>query len=104
MFASLKTPVRQARDRVFALRRIAVSGSVDLDLGRYKQFKEFQKRILVATDLFGRGIDIERATCRNWPGTIGHVSFFPASRGLVLRCLLLNVILGCMGDGWVRLD
>ena len=28
--------------------------------GRYKQFKEFQKRILVATDLFGRGIDIER--------------------------------------------
>ena len=27
----------------------------------YKQFKEFQKRILVATDLFGRGIDIERA-------------------------------------------
>merc|ERR1712224_981446 len=27
---------------------------------RYKQFKEFQKRILVSTDLFGRGIDIER--------------------------------------------
>merc|ERR1711865_300960 len=27
---------------------------------RYKQFKEFQKRILVCTDLFGRGIDIER--------------------------------------------
>ena len=30
---------------------------------RYKQFKEFQKRILVATDLFGRGIDIEREAC-----------------------------------------
>lgn len=29
-------------------------------ISRYKQFKEFQKRILVATDLFGRGIDIER--------------------------------------------
>merc|ERR1719281_1724860 len=29
-------------------------------LNRYKQFKDFQKRILVATDLFGRGIDIER--------------------------------------------
>jgi ATP-dependent RNA helicase UAP56/SUB2 len=29
-------------------------------IGRYKQFKEFQKRIMVATDLFGRGIDIER--------------------------------------------
>lgn len=29
-------------------------------IGRYKAFKEFQKRILVSTDLFGRGIDIER--------------------------------------------
>merc|ERR1712194_917471 len=28
-------------------------------IARYKQFKEFQKRILVSTDLFGRGIDIE---------------------------------------------
>merc|ERR1712222_169383 len=27
---------------------------------RYKQFKEFQKRIMVSTDLFCRGIDIER--------------------------------------------
>merc|ERR1719446_511429 len=27
---------------------------------RYKQFKEFQKRIMVCTDLFGRGIDIDR--------------------------------------------
>jgi len=27
---------------------------------RYKLFKEFNKRILVTTDLFGRGIDIER--------------------------------------------
>merc|ERR1711896_15383 len=29
-------------------------------IGRYKQFKDFQKRIMVSTDLFGRGIDIER--------------------------------------------
>merc|ERR1711982_44886 len=29
-------------------------------IDRYKQFKEFQKRIMVSTDLFGRGIDIER--------------------------------------------
>ncbi|KAI6189218.1 RNA helicase [Aphelenchoides besseyi] len=29
-------------------------------LSRYQQFKDFEKRILVATDLFGRGIDIER--------------------------------------------
>merc|ERR1719191_1066547 len=27
---------------------------------RYKDFKDFKKRIMVATDLFGRGIDIER--------------------------------------------
>merc|ERR1712098_952540 len=29
-------------------------------INRYKQFKEFQKRIMVCTDLFGRGIDSER--------------------------------------------
>merc|ERR1711971_1161606 len=29
-------------------------------LSRYQSFKDFQKRILVATDLFGRGMDIER--------------------------------------------
>merc|ERR1719329_2044911 len=29
-------------------------------IDRYKQFKNFQKRIMVSTDLFGRGIDIER--------------------------------------------
>ena len=29
-------------------------------LKRYKCFKNFEKRILVATNLFGRGMDIER--------------------------------------------
>jgi len=29
-------------------------------LARYKAFKDFEKRILVATNLFGRGMDIER--------------------------------------------
>jgi superfamily II DNA/RNA helicase len=29
-------------------------------LAKYQQFKDFQKRILVATNLFGRGMDIER--------------------------------------------
>lgn len=29
-------------------------------LQRYQQFKDFEKRILVATNLFGRGMDIER--------------------------------------------
>ena len=27
---------------------------------RYKEFKDFNKRICVATDVFGRGIDVER--------------------------------------------
>ena len=34
--------------------------SQDERLAHYKQFKDFQKRILVATNLFGRGMDIER--------------------------------------------
>lgn len=29
-------------------------------IARFKAFKDFSKRILVSTDLFGRGIDIER--------------------------------------------
>lgn len=29
-------------------------------LAKYQAFKNFSKRILVATDLFGRGMDIER--------------------------------------------
>lgn len=29
-------------------------------IARYKSFKEFNKRIMIATDIFGRGIDIER--------------------------------------------
>ena len=32
----------------------------DHSIKRYKEFKEFNKRICVATDVFGRGIDIER--------------------------------------------
>merc|ERR1712139_296190 len=41
---------------------IAIHSGLKQDerINRYKQFKEFQKRIMVATDLFGRGIDIER--------------------------------------------
>jgi ATP-dependent RNA helicase UAP56/SUB2 len=29
-------------------------------IARYKKFKDFEKRILVATDLFGRGMDIQK--------------------------------------------
>merc|ERR1712110_1370418 len=41
---------------------IAIHSGLDQEdrIARYKQFKEFQKRIMVSTDLFGRGIDIER--------------------------------------------
>jgi ATP-dependent RNA helicase UAP56/SUB2 len=33
---------------------------INYSIKRYKEFKEFQTRICVATDVFGRGIDIER--------------------------------------------
>merc|ERR1712076_24602 len=41
---------------------IAIHSGLKQDerIARNKQFKEFQKRIMVSTDLFGRGIDIER--------------------------------------------
>merc|ERR1711907_330992 len=41
---------------------LAIHSGLDQEdrIARYKQFKEFQKRIMVSTDLFGRGIDIER--------------------------------------------
>merc|ERR1739848_450086 len=41
---------------------ISIHGGLNQEerIARYKQFKDFQKRIMVATDLFGRGIDIER--------------------------------------------
>jgi len=29
-------------------------------IARYKSFKDFNKRIMIATDIFGRGIDVER--------------------------------------------
>ncbi|KAI3630397.1 hypothetical protein MIR68_011832 [Amoeboaphelidium protococcarum] len=32
----------------------------DERIKRYKSFKDFEKRIMVATDIFGRGIDVER--------------------------------------------
>lgn len=36
------------------------SACLPSSLSRYQQFKDFQRRILVATNLFGRGMDIER--------------------------------------------
>ena len=34
--------------------------TVLFSISRYSAFKAFEKRILVATDIFGRGIDVER--------------------------------------------
>ena len=34
--------------------------SRSVSISRYSAFKAFEKRILVATDIFGRGIDVER--------------------------------------------
>jgi ATP-dependent RNA helicase UAP56/SUB2 len=34
--------------------------SCSVRIKRYTAFKAFEKRILVATDIFGRGIDVER--------------------------------------------
>ena len=41
---------------------ICIHGALAQDerIKRYQQFKNFEKRILVATDIFGRGIDVER--------------------------------------------
>lgn len=41
-------------------------------ISRFQQFKAFEKRILVATDIFGRGIDVERVNV-----VINYVSSIP---------------------------
>ncbi|KAB8337093.1 hypothetical protein FH972_021397 [Carpinus fangiana] len=44
---------------------IAVHSGVSQEerIKRYQEFKNFNKRICVATDVFGRGIDVERINC-----------------------------------------
>ena len=72
---------------------------------RYKGFKEGHKRILVATDLVGRGIDIERVNIVinydmpesadtylhrvNSTEFVQHISFtgIPSTVSYLLRCL-----------------
>jgi len=46
----------------FGFPSIAIHGGLEQDerIERYRQFKEGKKRIMVATDIFGRGIDIEK--------------------------------------------
>ena len=45
---------------LLSLRSYGHSDDSVRSIKRYKEFKEFNKRICVATDVFGRGIDIER--------------------------------------------
>lgn len=47
-------------DRLVLHSSLPSSSILSYSLARYKEFKEFQTRILVATNLFGRGMDIER--------------------------------------------
>jgi len=66
-------------------------------IARYKLFKEGSKRILVATDLFGRGIDVERVNivvnydmCDNPDQYLHRVSFFFVSES---RCFYVSFVL-----------
>lgn len=50
---------------------------------RYKTFKDFKKRIMVATDIFGRGIDIERVNIViNYDMTVDPDSYLHRVRSL----------------------
>ncbi|TXG55739.1 hypothetical protein EZV62_017052 [Acer yangbiense] len=51
---------RESRQLLFPIDKFLILWSFNFRLTRYKGFKEGNKRILVATDLVGRGIDIER--------------------------------------------
>ena len=64
-------------------------------VSRYQQFKDFQKRILVATNLFGRGMDIERVrnllSCLSMKNLLSCLSM----RNL-LSCLSMRNLLSCL--------
>ncbi len=70
----------------------------------YKAFKEWQKRILVATDLVGRGIDIERVNIvinYDMPETDekkgnGADTYLHRVCTLHFRALWRNVTAGCL--------
>lgn len=54
---SLDSDLRKDQSVLYA---VLIGDVAPCRLNAYKQFKEGQKRLLVATDLIGRGIDIER--------------------------------------------
>jgi hypothetical protein len=65
-FSSLAISQASASTLVFSRRNgaylISLRPPIDAlsSINRYTAFKAFEKRILVATDIFGRGIDVER--------------------------------------------
>ena len=62
-FPSIAVHSGVSQEERYVQSQILKRGSVDPNVSRikrYKEFKEFNKRICVATDVFGRGIDIER--------------------------------------------
>merc|ERR1719231_1927069 len=58
--ARCKALTRLIVDENFPATYICAGLKQEERLKRYSEFKNFEKRILVATDLFGRGMDIER--------------------------------------------
>lgn len=68
-------------------------------LTRYKGFKEGHKRILVATDLVGRGIDIERVNIVINYDMPDSADTYLHRVGLVWRCLCARIYLLPLPDG-----
>lgn len=63
-------------------------------LAAYQSFKKFEKRILVATNLFGRGMDIEKVRFLA-PCQVGVACTFSIARspcGLCTRTCQVNVV------------
>ena len=58
---SVFTPVLRRRNgKEIPDSLLNVAAHMPHSINRYTAFKNFEKRILVATDIFGRGIDVER--------------------------------------------
>ena len=75
-------------------------------LAAYKKFKDFEARILVCTDLFGRGMDIERVNIVVKGSKIATVSIFEHLReacDLRVLLLLLRAVL-LLQPALLRLD
>lgn len=73
-------------------------------LARYQQFKDFQRRILVATNLFGRGMDIERVNIAfnyDMPEDSDTYLHRVGSVHVTMAYVKQNQIMGCK---WIHLN